>query len=340
MQKGISVAVLAAVAALGALALTAVATAAYTKPTLKVSYTGPATKIVATADVGDDSTARAAIYIPPGTTVTANQAAGAAIGTAKAQVSALQLGGALLPLEGNIVVAAPGQVAAATQAACTQGQTPTAVWILVLQAAGQTINLPAFLLPTVGAETALGPAKLVFCLPPPDVPVAQGGATFGAKFLQADLTVNGVFSAVAAGAWIGIWTPYVAGGAVNAAGTVASPAAIAPGQVTLKAAKSGSVNTKLTGLLTQGGQPTAGTVTILAGTKPSSLKRVGAVKVGAKGTFSFTYKKSAGFFRVRGAAAARSAPPLCAALTGLPAPCVNPTVNGFAAQSPVARRPT
>ena len=196
--------------------------------------------------------------MPTGTTLTTTQAAGTVLGVAKAQVSALLLGGALLPLEGNIVVAAAGQVPAATQAACTQGQTPTATWILVLQAAGQTINLPAFLLPTAGAETALGPAKLVFCLPPPDVPVAQGGATFGAKFLQADLKVNGVFSAVAAGAWLGIWTPYVAGGQVNAAGTVASPSAVAPGEVTLKVTKSGLVNSRLTGLLTQGGQPTGG----------------------------------------------------------------------------------
>lgn len=342
MTKGTRAAAVVAVAALGALALTAVATAAYTKPTLKVSYAGTTaitTNIVATADVTEDSTARAAIYVPTGTALTTNQPAGTTIGTAKAQVSALALGGALLPLEGNIVVAAPGAVAPATQAACTQGQAPITTWVLVLQAAGQTINLPAFLLPTAGTEAALGPAKLVFCLPPPDVPEAQGGATFGSKFLQADLKVNGVFSVVSAGAWIGIWTPYFAGGQVNAAGTVSSPAAIAPGQVTLKVARSGLVRSRLTGVLTQGGQPTAGTVQIFAGAKRTGLKRVKILRVGARGTFSFTYLKRAGFFRVTGRAPSRPAPPLCAALTGLPAPCVNPQVSGFAAQSVIARRP-
>lgn len=337
IPKGLSVAV---AAALGALALAAVATAAYTKPTLKVAYgAGQVTRITATADIDEDSTARAAIYLPAGTTLTTNQPAGTAIGKAKAMVSALQLGGALVPFEGDIVVAAPGQVASATQALCTQGQTPAAIWVLVLQAVRQTINLPAFLLPTAGAETALGPAKLVICLPPPDVPVAQGGATFGAKFVQAVLTVQGVFSPAAAGAWLGVWTPYAAGGQVNAPGTVASPAVIAPGQITLEAVKRGRVNTRLTGQLTQQGQPTSGTVTILAGRTSSSLQRVATVRVSAKGTFAFTVKRKAEFFRVTGAAAVRSAPTLCAALTGLPAPCVNATLSGFATRSPIARRP-
>ena len=57
----------------------------------------------------------------------------------------------------------------------------------------------------------------MFCLPPPDIPVASGGATFGAKFLSADLTINGVFSPVAQGAWVGFWTPWNPGvGTVNA----------------------------------------------------------------------------------------------------------------------------
>ena len=99
----------------------------------------------------------------------------------------------------------------ASQAACTQGVTPQLTLLLVLQAAGQTINLPAYILPTSGAQTALGSAQLVFCLPPPDLPAAKGGATFGAKFLSADLTLNGVFGPVVQGAWVAFWTPWNAG---------------------------------------------------------------------------------------------------------------------------------
>ena len=198
MKRSIRLAVL-ALGAAAALVAVAVAYAAYTSPTLRVSYAGTTTNITASASQNDDATAVATIYIPTGTTITTSQAPGTQIGTVKAQVQALALGGALLPLDGKIIVAPPGAIPAAAQAACTQGQTPTASWLLVLTAAGQTINLPAYIIPTAGAETALGPAKLTFCLAPPDVPVAAGGATFGAKFLSAALSVDGVFSPVAQG---------------------------------------------------------------------------------------------------------------------------------------------
>ena len=57
------------------------------------------------------------------------------IGSVKAQVSAGLLAGALLPLEGPIVVAPPGAVPEATQLQCTQGATPTAIWLLQLAVA-------------------------------------------------------------------------------------------------------------------------------------------------------------------------------------------------------------
>jgi hypothetical protein len=109
MRKGTRTLVL-ALAALVALALAAAATAAYTTPKLQVTYLpSNVTRIVASSSVNDDSTARAAIVIPNGTTITATAAPGTKVGTAQAQVSALALGGALLPLAGDIVVAPPGR---------------------------------------------------------------------------------------------------------------------------------------------------------------------------------------------------------------------------------------
>ena len=137
----------------------------------------------------------------------------------------------------------------------------------MLQAAGQTINLPAYIIPTSGAQAALGSAQLVFCLPPPDIPADKGGATFGAKFLSADLTLNGVIGPVVQGAWVAFWTPWNAGvGTVNAAATVVSPAAIAPGGITLSGRKVKGAK-RLAGRVTQGGAGVATRVTILAGTK-------------------------------------------------------------------------
>ena len=107
-----------AVAALVALALAAVATAAYTSPKLSVAYApGNVTHIVASASVNDDATAVAAIVIPNGSAITTTAAPGTKVGTAKAQVSALALGGALLPLAGDIVIAPPGAVTPASQSA-------------------------------------------------------------------------------------------------------------------------------------------------------------------------------------------------------------------------------
>ena len=323
-----------ATAALAALALAAVATAAYTSPKLSVSYaSGNVTRIVASASVDNDATARAAIVIPTGTTLTTTAAPGTKVGTAKAQVSALALGGALLPLAGDIIVAPPGAVAPATQTACIGPVTPQATLVLVLQAAGQTINLPAFILPTSGAQTAIGPAQLVFCLPPPDLP-APVGATFGAKFLSADLTLNGVIGPVAQGAWVAFWTPWNPGvGTVNAAATVASPAAIAPGGITLTGRKVKGVK-RLSGRVTQAGAGVATKVTILAGTK-----RLATVTAGATGAFTYAVPKrsKATVFRARTVVAGHDAPAVCGQFGSLGVPCVNATVSGFTATSGTVR---
>lgn len=325
-----------ALAALAALALASTAAAAYTTAKLSVTYSGTTTRIVATSAVGDDATARAAIVIPNGTTINASAAPGTKVGTAKAQVSALALGGALLPLEGDIIVAPPGAVPAPQIVGCTGGVAPQAILLLVLQAAGQTLNLPAYILPTSGAQTAIGSAQLVFCLPPPDIPVDKGGATFGAKFLSADLTLNGVFSPVAQGAWVGFWTPWQAGnGQVNAAGTVASPAVIAPGAITL-AGKKVKGRTTLAGRLTQGGTGVINRIQIWGAVGKAALKPLRTVtSKQTTGAFALVLPKSAKqtTFQARAVVVGRNAPALCSQFASLPVPCVNATVNGFTATS-------
>jgi len=340
MKRSIRLAVLALVAT-SVLAFAGSAFAAYTTPTLKVTQLGQKTTISVTQSQTDDATARASIYAPVGTISTLSQAPGSTLGTVKAQVVALALGGALLPLTGEIKVAPPGAVAAASQTACIQAETPAATWLMVLQAAGQTLNVPMYVITTVGAETAFGPAKIVVCLPPPDVPVASGGATFGAKLFQAEFNVNGVFSAVAAGAWVSIWSPYVAlVGQVNAAGSVASPSGIAPGSLAVKVAKSGLVKSKVSGKVAQGGTGLGGVkVQIWAGLTKTGLKKVATTSTKADGSYSFTYTRAAKFFRASTIVASSPAPALCTKLQpALPVPCVNGSLNGFTALSAIAKR--
>src|SRR6266516_2369151 len=167
------------------------ALAAYTSPKLEVTQAGTTSVIKASLSPDDDATASVRIYAPTGTQLTTNQAPGTSLGTVSALVKALDLGGADLPFQGQLLVAPPGAVPAAVQAACTQGATPLATWLLALTAAGQSVNVPAFVVATTGAQTALGPASIQVCLPPPDVPSGTPGrAVFGAKLYSARLTVK------------------------------------------------------------------------------------------------------------------------------------------------------
>lgn len=334
--------VAAGLAAVAALVAVPAALAAYASPKLEVTQTAAGVVVKASLDPNDDPTARVVIAAPAGTQLTTTQAPGTVLGPVRAIVKALDLAGADLPLEGQLVVAAPGQVPATTVASCTGGATPIATWVMVLTAAGQTLQVPTYLVATAGTAFApLGPAVIMICLPPPDVPVGTPGrATFGAKVYSAQLTINGVFSRVAAGAWISVWTPYTPGtGTPNAAGGVVSPAAIAPGAVTLAARRAGKGAT-LSGAVTQAGQPGGGaTVTIFGGPRANSLKRLGRVRAAANGRFTFRARTGT-FYRASAVAAGGAAAPLCTQIQPQigTTPCVNPTVNGFTVQSRVVRK--
>jgi hypothetical protein len=325
-------------AAVAALVAVPAAMAAYTSPKLEVTQTATGVVVKASLSADDDPTARVAINAPAGTQLTTTQAPGTVLGPVRAIVKALDLAGADLPLEGQLVVAAPGQVPAASQTACIGSSTPLATWVMVLTAAGQTLTVPTYLLPQTNA--ALGPAFIVICLPPPDVPVGTPGrATFGAKVYSAELTINGVFGRIVTGAWISSWVPYTpAAGTPNVAGAVVAPAAIAPGAVTLRARIAGRGAT-LTGRVTQVGQGRSATVTVFSGSRAGRLTSVGRPRVTANGTFTFRARAGT-FFRARAVAPPGAAPAVCTQIQPLisTVPCVNPTSNGFTVQSPVVRK--
>jgi len=333
-----------ALASVAALVAVPSAFAAYTTAKLEVRQTGTTTAIKATLDPNDDPTASVRIFVPTGTQLTTTQAPGTSLGPVRAIVKALDLAGADLPLEGNLVVAAAGQIEPATQVACLGSVTPIASWRMVLSAAGQTLPpVPAYLVATTGTQVALGPAYIQVCLPPPDIPLGTPGrATFGAKLYSAELTINGVFSQ-SSGTWVAFWTPYRPGlGQLNAAATVASPAAIGAGAITVAARKAGraGVGATVTGRVTQGGQARPGaTVAIFGGPRANRLKRLGTARSSASGAFAFRAKTGI-FFRANVTAAAAAAPAVCTALGAAiaPVPCVNPTTNGFTAQSRVIRK--
>lgn len=319
---------LAGIAALAAIIAVPSALAAYTSPKLQVQQAGDTVTIKASQATDDDPTAVVLIGAPSGTQLTTTQAPGTVLGNVDALIIATTLGGAQVPVKGQVVVAAPGQVPADEVTACLGGQQPAAVWLLVLSAAGQQLSLPVYLV----SDPAVA---IVACLPYPAT------ATIGAKLVSAAFSIKGVFSPVSVGAWIAIWIPWSADGtSVNEAGAVASPAAVAPGAVTIAAKRSGKAGAIVTGKVTQAGQARGGaSVQIFGGTKKTGLKRLGRASVGSSGTFRF--KARAGtYFRATAVAASVDAPPLCTALAPAlaPIPCVNATTSGFTAQSKTVKK--
>jgi hypothetical protein len=181
----------------------------------------------------DDALARGSIYVPPGYTATLNQAVGAQVGTASAQILVREpIAGAVLPVEGTMTVADPNALVrptnttsiATTVQRCTGTATHTAIWLASLQAAGQTLDVPIAVDAAAAPVSALASYVLTFCLPSPNIPVTAGGAPFGAKLVLAQLNLAGIFTTPSSRGtyrWHVLATPWPASGTTpNAAGTV------------------------------------------------------------------------------------------------------------------------
>ena len=329
------------VATVAALMAVPAALAAFTTSKLEVSQAGAVTTFKITQSSADDAVASIRLFVPTGTTLTTTQAPGTALGKAKALLKLHGLAGAEVPVEGNVVVAAPGQVSPASQQACLQGATPLATWFLVVNVAGTDIPVPVYLVPTAGALTALGPAYIAACFSSPYLTPAQGGQTGQPQVVNVEFSVQGVFSPVAVGAFVAILTPWTPGtGTPNPAGTVAAPAAIAPGAVAITARKAG-LGAIVAGRVTQAGQGRGAAVVTIWGAKGrAALKPLGKARPAANGAFTFRAKRG-DVFQARVVAASAPAAPLCTQLAPLQAlgiSCVNPTVNGFTARSRTVRK--
>jgi hypothetical protein len=250
MRATIRVAVLSA-AVLAALAFAGSALASFApKLTAKAAATG-GTSVSVNVGANDDPTAKVSIYVPAGYTLSP-PALGSKLGDVTATASAADLGGAVLPLTGELDAISQSALTAAQQqqeAACLSGVTPAAIWDLHLTAAGQTLDIPMYILQTAGVEQTVGFLKLVVCLPPPDVPPSNPNrATFGAKLLSATFTTSALTPPTNAGTyrWTSLWTPYTPGaGTPNAAGSVEAQSVVyVPTSATLKVTKKKLVSYK------------------------------------------------------------------------------------------------
>jgi hypothetical protein len=300
MKSSLRLALLACASFIG-LALAAPALAAY-NPSLTMEQSSYRPGAAITADTfilvpqNDDPTAKLTIYSPAGYNASLTAAPGAKIGRVLALVKLLDLGGALFPLAGDVLVANPADPAIQAAAArCTPGVTNQATWVLSATLQGQAISIPIFV-------NKVG--KLVtqqVCLAPPDVPAGTPGrATLGAKLVSADFTVKGVFRNAAKGEyeWAGIFTPYAPGtGAPNAAGTNEWRTYVGlPSSLTLTRAKT-KKGFKLVGKLTvQGLTPARIRLGLYSGRKaqpaPNAVSRGTGKRIGRSATLPVSGKYS------------------------------------------------
>ena len=181
-------------ASLVTLVFAGAAFAAFT-PTFAIGHTPPtagssATSFRLTIPRDDDALFKASFYVPAGYTATLGQAPGTQLGTVEAQVLVREpIAGAVLPLTGTVVVTDQATVGASV-AQCTQTLAAHAgYWVLVLQAAGQELRVPIVIDPAPAALASVASYVMQVCLPSPHIPVASGGATFGAKLIQAQINL-------------------------------------------------------------------------------------------------------------------------------------------------------
>ena len=360
MRKATRVAVFCCVGAF-ALAAAGQALAAYL-PKLVVQMGDAGTTIKLAIPSTDDPSAKLTFFAPAGTGGNLGATAGSTIGTVDAKASAAALGGATLPLTGTVQVRSAagtyltgGQQVpiGATAQRCTGSATHAAYWVLVLTAAGQTLEVPMFVDP-VPSSLPFAPLvsfSLTICLPPSDIPESLGGAAFGAKVFEANFTVKGVFSPPSSGdnVWRLLATPYTpAKGTPNATATVEAQAFVETGRITLApiarsltrlAARFRAAGTvEVSGL-----SDTAATVSLARGATAARLAVVSRPALRADGTYAqlFVIRRLPGRLQTFLVQAAATAPQrdlgatACKASFGVP--CIGATASGFTAKSSLRR---
>jgi hypothetical protein len=320
----------------GAVALSSAGTAfaAFTTPKLVVSDAKPVGSLTInyTQSASDDPVAKLHFFAAREYSPSVSQAAGTTIGTVTAQGTAADLGGALLPLTGTVQVRAANgtylsggtQVpiaAAATQ--CTGTATHTAYWVLILQAAGQTLELPVFVdspaaPPRAGVDASqFASASIQACLPPPDVPPGTPGrATFGFKLTAVAFKVNSVFTSAGTGnpVWRVLATPYTPNtgrpnpaGSVETQSTVAFPRSIVLTRPTPKLNRGVATLAIRGNVLAPAGAPV--TARLYRGSGPSATQRSVVLRrsgTRVTGTLRIrqTAKRQTVYLKIRGAIAA------------------------------------
>jgi hypothetical protein len=319
-----------AVLALAGTAALALAGNALATQKLSVTQSATSLTIKVTQAQTDPQPAKIQIFVPTGYSLNTSAAPGTVIGTTSGSVFARDAN-IPLPLSGDVVVAPPNTSAAP----CFTG-THLAVWLLRLQVAGQSIQLPIAVDPTTGTNAAFGAFQLVTCLAPSDVPQGTPGRSpNGAQLLEAVFTVNNIFTVPAdQSTWKALTTPYTPGTVVpNVVGSVETRSLVGTGSLTLATRVTNKKKRilRISGRLTQTGVAVAGAqVRLLLNGKASKF----TARSSATGAYSIvlrkTGRKSTTTFQARVTVAERDITTTgCSAPTLPGVACVSATASAF-----------
>ncbi len=358
MTKTIRAGVAAAAGALS-LVLTGQALASYS-PKVAVQMGDAGTTIRLSIPSTDDPTARLTFFAPAGTGANLGASAGTTIGTLDAKAAAGALGGATLPLTGTVqarsatgTYLSSGQQVPLAQAsmACTGVSAHSAYWVLVLTAAGQTLEVPLFVDAVTSQPIASTAAyTLSLCLPPSDIPEAAGGAAFGAKVFEANFTVKGVFSPTTAGTnvWRMTAFPYTPGkGTPNLAGGVEAQSYVEMGSIgfgtPVRALTRTAATFRAAGTIRVDGLPdTKASISLARGASATKLASFAHPAPSAESTFVSRFAvrrgKKAQTLYIQATASAPQRDldtSACKATFGIP--CIAATAGGFVDISPVRK---
>ena len=217
-----------------------------------------------------------------------------------------------------------------------------AVWLMVLTASNQTLKVPMYVDSiTSGPEAAFASMKIQVCLPSPDVPPEQGGATFGAKLVTAQLNfISGIWTNPAtrgAYAFSSIATPYdVNSGTIRPDQTVEARGIVQlPVSLSLNA-KAGTRGTVvLSGGIAAAGRAAAAAIRLYAGPTSKRTKVVSS-KASRAGKYAFRVRvRKTTFFKTSATAPQRNVTAAgCAAPSPAPGGCVSATLEPFQVLSP------
>jgi hypothetical protein len=315
MKKSLRLALLVCASFVG-LALAGPALASYS-PSLTIEQSSYKLGAPFTADLfvaaaeRDDPSAKLTIFSPAGYGVNLSKAPGTKVGSAVAIAKVAALGGAPVPLAGDVVVGNPADPKImATSSKCTGSPTNQAVLVLNLAIQGQSpIPFPVFV-------NKVGPlATFQICVPHPDVSPTNPA---GARILLLDATIKGVFtnastSNPAGYEWSTLFTPYNPTTKLpNPAGTIEWRTYVGlPQKLTLAKAKSPK-GFRLTGRLTITGlNPADSRLGLYAGKKARPAPNATSLGTGKRiarsarlprtGKYSMTRRpvKFATFFQTR-----------------------------------------